>query len=82
MSEKPLPKSLLALFAKHPERFDEGWTEKDYSAGNDHPWSHWVYLKRGWAFPEKGSHIIHETTVKEVRQAWAEVMPCDCEDCR
>lgn len=83
---KPLPKALREFFAKHPDKFDEGWTEKDYSEGEDKPWSHWVYLKPGWANlsvePFGGLHIIHESSAREVRRQFKEVGPCCCDDCK
>ena len=80
MMTRPLPKTLQALAARHPEKFNEGWTEQDDWAGLG-TWSHWLYLKNGWCYPEPGAHIIHEHTVKEVRAAWREIEPCACEDC-
>jgi hypothetical protein len=77
---RPLPKTLRNLVAKAPERFDEGHTEQDDWAGLG-TWSHWLYLRPGWCFPEPGSHIIHEHTIAEVKQAWKLVARCDCDDC-
>jgi hypothetical protein len=83
---KPLPKSLQSFLAKHSDKFDEGWTEKDYSEGDDKPWSYWVYLKKGWANlaqdPWGGLHIIHESSIREVKRQFKAIGPCKCDDCR
>lgn len=80
MSERPLPKTLQAFLAKHPDQFDEGWSEMD-GFNDKGDWAHWVYLKAGWHNGDRGSHIIHECTVKEVKAAWGLIRSCDCDEC-
>ena len=86
MGMKPLPKALQAYLSKHPDKFDEGWTEKDYSEGDHKPWSHWVYLKKGWANTEVdpwgGMHIIHESSSREVRRQFKLAKRCTCDECK
>ena len=83
---KPLPKTLLSFLQAKPERFDEGWLERDYSEGDDKPWSYWVYLQKGWANtevdPAGGMHIIHESSIREVRRQFKLATRCSCDDCR
>lgn len=78
--EKTLPKSLVTLLAKNRDKFEEGHTEQDDFNGAG-TWSHWLYLKPGWCYPEPGAHIIHESTVREVKAALKSVRPCACADC-
>jgi len=78
---KPLPKTLQTFLAKHPEQFDEGWSELDGFNENG-GYAHWVYLKPGWHNGDWGSHIIHECTVAEVKTVFKHVGPCDCEQCK
>lgn len=83
---RPLPKALAGYLAEHPDKFDEGWTEKDCSEGEDRPWSYWVYLRKGWANtavePWGGMHIIHESTVREVKRQFRLATRCECDDCK
>ena len=81
---RELPKSLQKFLAKHPEKFSDGWSEKDGSNEADpyNGWSHWIYLKPGWCYPEPGAHIIHEDTVKIVKRCFRDVEPCTCSDCQ
>ena len=82
---KPLPETLRKFLEAHPDQFDEGWTERDYSEGDHRPWSHWVYLKPGWhnavVDPHPGLHIIHESSTREVKYQFARIKPCNCDDC-
>jgi hypothetical protein len=84
--EKPLPEKLKAFLSSYSDKFDEGWLEKDYSEGDDKPWSYWVYLKKGWANTEVdragGMHIIHESSVREVKRQFKLAQRCTCEDCK
>lgn len=85
MSERPLPKTLQAFITKHHhEMFDEGWSEQDGFNERDpyNGWAHWIYLKKGWCYPEHGAHIIHEDNVKACKDAFKDVRPCDCDDCK
>lgn len=79
--EKPLPKSLQKFLAQFPAMFDEGWSEQDGFNERPNGWAHWIYLKRGWCNGDVGSHIIHECSVNEVKQAWRFVAKCTCDDC-
>jgi len=83
---KPLPKALHDYLAKSPDKFDEGWLEKDYSEGGNKPWSYWVYLKHGWANTEVdpwgGLHVIHESSVREVKRQFKLATKCICDDCK
>jgi len=82
---KALPKSLLKAIARHPERFDEGWSEQDGFGERRNQWAHWVYLAPGWRNyildPGAPLHIIHECSVRECVQQFNGVQPCECDDC-
>lgn len=85
MSERPLPKSLLAAIARRPERFEDGWSEQDGFGNRPGQWAHWVYLAPGWRNavldPLAPLHIIHECTVEECIAQFNGALPCDCEEC-
>ena len=77
-----LPKSIQALRAKHPDKIDDAFTERDYGGDNISGWSIWVYLKRGWINTATETHSIHEDNVREVMKMWKMVKPCECNDCK
>jgi hypothetical protein len=65
-----LPKGLAQLLEKHPDKIqvidDEGGECR-----------YWLWLKRGWGYD--GGHIIHEATVREVKDCFKEIQPCHCD---
>lgn len=42
---------------------------------------YWIYLKRGWTIPGD-AHGIVENTKRQARASLADVVPCDCADCK
>ena len=60
------------------------WVEADEWGSVDGlgPYSHWLYLKPGWAANGNyGLHHIHEPTAKEVLEQLKWIEKCDCEEC-
>lgn len=86
MSTRPLPKSLQDYLGIHPDKFDEGWLEQDgWNSERPNAWNYWVYLKPGWANtvmePWGGMHIIHESSIKEVKYQFSRASRCQCKGC-
>ena len=69
-----LPTSLVALLSQVQ------YQGKVESAEHDED-GYWVHLETGYCWPDAGVHIIHENTVKAVREALKDVKPCKCPYC-
>ena len=61
---------------------DEYHIEDDYMEGDASPFSYWIYLKPGYINKLTDTHAIHESSAREVLQAFNFVEPCDCDDCK
>jgi hypothetical protein len=72
----PVPLS-LARFRGHPLVAEVS----DEREGPGNPGDGiWVYLQRGYCWGEV--HSLHEDTVQQLREAWRDITPCGCADCR
>lgn len=50
-----------------------------YYEGED---GYWVSVAPGWTGDRYGAHDIHENTVQEVLDKIAQIVVCDCDDCK
>lgn len=42
-------------------------------------WEAW--LKPGWCWEDKGLHVTHEDTKKDILNSAWKIAPCDCPEC-
>jgi hypothetical protein len=72
MAAKPRgAKTLSDLMDRHPEKIRGWYKDSD---------GYWINLKDGWQW--QGCHGVHEWNVRDAMASFAQVEPCDCDDCK
>ena len=67
-------KTLNYLAASHGDKIATWYKDAD---------GYWVDLKYGWqASPFSEVHSLHELTVREIKNSFRDVCPCNCLECR
>jgi hypothetical protein len=84
-----VPKTLMKLVQDNSDKIAE--IEQDFGFVDDRSYypsgryqkGYWLYLKEGWYWPGMGWHLIHESSIHEIRRCIAEILPCDehCHTC-
>jgi hypothetical protein len=80
-TEGRMPKTLLRLAARHPDKIGEMLNEKaivTLTGLEDN--GYFIYLRDGWWNSLHWCHTIQEDTVQECLKVFAFVVPCDSED--
>jgi len=81
-TEGRMPKTLLRLAARHPDKIEEMLNEKaivTLTGLEDN--GYFIYLRDGWWNSLHECHTIQEDTVQECLEVFAySVVPCDSED--
>ena len=83
-----IPETLMKLVEDNLDKGD--MIEQDYQFIDDrrgtgkHVRDYWIFLKPGWCWIGMGWHMIHESSIKEIRRCIGEIQPCDeyCATCR
>lgn len=71
----PVPDTIRRAIANDPrivEARDEG--------RDTHATRYWLDLAPGW-ISDEGTHMVAESTVRDVLASLRRVAPCECEDC-
>ena len=65
-----MSKSMSSLKAKHPDKIRDWYKDSD---------GYWINLKPGWQFWD--AHCVHEWKIRDVFTSFAQVRPCECDEC-
>jgi len=72
-----MPKTLMRLAARHPDKIEEMSNEKTSGMMGRDDNGYWIELRDGWICTLYETHHINGFTVQECLEAFAFVVPCD-----